>query len=152
MRDKVGVYSDAGFPNYPPPNASGYPERVDVSRRLAMFYGNFPDYYETFRPKLDGPFVPSVRNDKDYVANQRYKDVPGRDAARRQSAAERRHRNAYDGRRRADGDGTRIRGLPRLHGERRGVPGDGERARPRPALAGRDGVPDAGGRSGDVDA
>ena len=59
MRDKVGVYSDAGFPNYPPPNANGYPERVDVSRRLAMFYGNFPDYYETYRPKLDGPFVPS---------------------------------------------------------------------------------------------
>ena len=77
MRDKVGVYSDAGFPNYPPPNASGYPERVDVSRRLAMFYGNFPDHYETFRPKLDGPFVPSVRNEKDYVANQRYKDLPG---------------------------------------------------------------------------
>jgi len=77
MRDKVGVYSDAGFPNYPPPNANGYPESVDVSRRLAMFYGNFPDHYETFRPKLDGPFVPSVRNDKDYVANQKYKDLPG---------------------------------------------------------------------------
>jgi alkaline phosphatase len=77
MRDKVGVYSDAGFPNYPPPNASGYPERVDVSRRLAMFYGNFPDYYETFRPKLDDPFVPSVRNDKVYIANQKYTDQPG---------------------------------------------------------------------------
>jgi alkaline phosphatase len=77
MRDKIGVYSDAGFPNYPPPNASGYPERVDVSRRLAVFYGNFPDYYETYGPKLDGPFVPSVRNDKDYVANQKYKDAPG---------------------------------------------------------------------------
>jgi len=77
MRDKVGVYQDAGFPNYPPANASGYPERVDVSKRLAMFYGNFPDHYETWRPKLEGPFVPSVRKDKDFVANERYKDIPG---------------------------------------------------------------------------
>ena len=78
MRDKVGVYSEAGFPNYPAPDKDGYPPSVDVTRRLAMFYGNFPDYYETFRPKLDGPFVPSVQNDKkQYVASQKYKDAPG---------------------------------------------------------------------------
>ena len=78
MRDKVGVYAEAGFPNYPPADKEGYPPSVDVSRRLAMFYGNFPDYYETYRPKLDGPFVPSVQNEsKQYVASGRYKDVPG---------------------------------------------------------------------------
>jgi len=77
MRDKVGVYSDAGFPNYPAPDADGYPPRVDVSRRLAMFYGNFPDYYETFAPHLEGPNVPAVKKDKDYVANTAYKDTPG---------------------------------------------------------------------------
>lgn len=77
MRDKVGVYNDAGFPNYPQADAAGYPPSVDVSRRLAMFYGNFPDYYETFRPHLDGPNVPAVKKDKDYVANAQYKDVPG---------------------------------------------------------------------------
>jgi alkaline phosphatase len=78
MRDKVGIYSEAGFPNYPAPDKDGYPPTVDVSRRLAMFYGNFPDYYETFRPKLDGPFVPAGQNDrKQYVANERYKDAPG---------------------------------------------------------------------------
>jgi len=77
MRDKVGVYSEAGFPNYPEPDKDGYPPSVDVSRRLAMFYGNFPDHYETFRPKLDGPNVPAVSKDKLYVANEQYKDVPG---------------------------------------------------------------------------
>jgi alkaline phosphatase len=77
MRDKVGVYSDAGFPNYPEPDTEGYPQRVDVSRRLAMFYGNFPDYYETFRPHLDGPNVPAVKKGNDYAANELYKEAPG---------------------------------------------------------------------------
>ncbi|MBN9431770.1 MAG: alkaline phosphatase [Bosea sp.] len=78
MREKVGVYDKAGFPNYEDKNGDGYPDSVDVSRRLAIFANNFPDYYETFRPKLDGPFVPAVQNEKkEYVANEAYKDVPG---------------------------------------------------------------------------
>ncbi|WP_307279619.1 alkaline phosphatase [Labrys wisconsinensis] len=78
MREKVGVYADAGFPNYEHKNGTGYPDRVDVSRRLAVFASNFPDYYETFRPKMDGPFEPAVQNEKkEYVANEAYKDVPG---------------------------------------------------------------------------
>lgn len=78
MREKVGVYDKAGFPNYEDKNGDGYPDSVDVSRRLAIFANNFPDYYETFRPKLDGPFVPAVQNErKEYVANQAYKDVSG---------------------------------------------------------------------------
>ncbi|MER9235503.1 alkaline phosphatase [Mesorhizobium sp. M0622] len=78
MRDKVGVYADAGFPNYTDENGDGYPDKVDVTRRLAIFASNFPDYYETFRPKLDGPFEPAVQNGaKQYIANEKYKDVPG---------------------------------------------------------------------------
>jgi alkaline phosphatase len=77
MREKVGVYAQAGFPDYGPPDKDGYPVRVDVARRLAMFYGNFPDHYETFRPHLDGPFVPTVRKGEAYVANEQYKDAPG---------------------------------------------------------------------------
>ncbi|WP_342362517.1 alkaline phosphatase [Terrarubrum flagellatum] len=78
MREKVGTYADAGFPNYVDSDGDGYPDRVDVSRRLAMFANNFPDYYETFRPKLDDPFVPAIQNDKkQYVANEAYKNVPG---------------------------------------------------------------------------
>ncbi|MDT4858646.1 hypothetical protein FQZ97_931250 [compost metagenome] len=43
-----------------------------------MFVSNFPDHYETFSPKLDGPFEPAVKNEKDeYVANEAYKDMPG---------------------------------------------------------------------------
>jgi alkaline phosphatase len=78
MRDKVGVYADAGYPNYPPANAEGYPDRLDVSKRLAVFFANFPDHYETFRPKPDGVFTPAIQApDKTYVANEQYKSVPG---------------------------------------------------------------------------
>jgi alkaline phosphatase len=78
MRDKVGVYEKAKYPNYPAADVDGYPARVDVSRRLAVFFADYPDYYETFRPKLDGPFVPAVAGaDKNQVANPRYKAEPG---------------------------------------------------------------------------
>jgi alkaline phosphatase len=78
MREKVGTYAEAGFPNYEDKNGDGYPDRVDVSRRLAIFANNGPDHYETFRPKLDGPFVPAIQNEKkEYVANEEYKNVPG---------------------------------------------------------------------------
>ncbi|MDH6266935.1 alkaline phosphatase [Rhizobium sp. SG_E_25_P2] len=78
MREKVGVYAGAGFPNYEDNNGDGFPDKVDVSRRLAVFSSNFPDYYETFRPKMDGPFEPAIENEKkEYVANPAYKDVPG---------------------------------------------------------------------------
>jgi alkaline phosphatase len=78
MRDKVGVYDKAGYPNYPAPDAEGYPAKVDVSKRLAIFFADFPDYYETFRPKLDKTFTPAVQNEKkEYVANEAYKEVPG---------------------------------------------------------------------------
>ena len=79
MRERVGTYDKAGFPNYPAPDADGYPNRVDVSRRIAIFSAAAPDYYETFRPKLDNPNLPAVEGkDKGtYVANEQYKDVPG---------------------------------------------------------------------------
>ncbi|GGC63811.1 alkaline phosphatase [Chelatococcus reniformis] len=78
MREKIGVYAAAGFPNYEDKDGDGYPDRIDVSRRLAMFAADFPDYYETFRPKLDGPFEPTVPKGKqEFVANEAYRDVPG---------------------------------------------------------------------------
>jgi len=78
MRNKVGVYEGAGFPNYPAPDADGYPHKVDVSRRLRMVFGNTPDHYDTFRPFIDGEFVPALKNgDGVMVANEKYKDVPG---------------------------------------------------------------------------
>ena len=78
MRNKVGTYAEAGFPNYPAPDAEGYPGQVDVSRRLRLTFGAFPDYYDTFRPFMDGEFVPTLRNAEGVmVANEKYKDVPG---------------------------------------------------------------------------
>ncbi|MGE7370271.1 alkaline phosphatase [Neorhizobium sp. NPDC001467] len=78
MREKVGTYAEAGFPNYEDKNGDGYPDKVDVSRRLFLNANNGPDHYETFRPKLDGPFAPAIQNErKEYVANEQYKDVPG---------------------------------------------------------------------------
>jgi alkaline phosphatase len=78
MREKVGTYAAAGFPNYTDENGDGYPDKIDVTRRLFLSANNGPDHYETFRPKMDGPFVPAIQNEqKEYVANQAYKDVPG---------------------------------------------------------------------------
>src|ERR1700704_6746778 len=79
MRERVGIYERAGFPNYGTPDAEGYPARVDVSWRLALFSASLPDHYETFRPKLDGPNDPTVAGKEPgtYVANERYKNVPG---------------------------------------------------------------------------
>jgi alkaline phosphatase len=79
FRERVGVYDKAGFPNYPAPDAEGYPSRVDVSRRLAIFSASLPDHYETFRPKLDDPNAPTVKGDEagTFKANEKYKDVPG---------------------------------------------------------------------------
>jgi alkaline phosphatase len=79
LRERVRVYEHAGFPNYPAPNAEGYPARVDVSRHLALFSASLPDHYETLRPKLDNPNEPTVagKDANTYVANERYKSVPG---------------------------------------------------------------------------
>jgi alkaline phosphatase len=79
LRERVSVYEKAGFPNYPAPDAEGYPSRVDVSRRLAIFSASLPDHYETFRPKLDNPNEPTVKGEAPgtFKANEKYKDVPG---------------------------------------------------------------------------
>jgi len=77
MRNKVGTYEDAGFPDYQP-NDEGYPVSVDVPRRIRFVFGATPDYYDTFKPFLDGEFVPAIKNaDGTMVANEKYKDIPG---------------------------------------------------------------------------
>jgi alkaline phosphatase len=82
LRDKLGVYQNSTLPNYPAPNAAGYPERIDVSRRLAFVFGAFPDYCDTGHPHLDGENVPAIAgSNRDFVANEKYCNVPG--AARR---------------------------------------------------------------------
>lgn len=73
LREKVGIYAGAGYPNYPKADIQGYPNQIDVSKRLAFFYGNYPDHYETLHPKMDGTFVPAIKGEGGkYVANPKY--------------------------------------------------------------------------------
>jgi alkaline phosphatase len=83
LRDKLGTYAESGFPNYPAANAQGYPEKVDVSRRLAFVFGATPDYCDLGKPYLEGENVPAVAgaSKSTYVANEKYCTAPG--AARR---------------------------------------------------------------------
>lgn len=60
-REKLGIYEKAQFPNYPPPDAQGYPPSVDVSRRLALLFAAYPDHCFSDRPHLDGEFVPTQK-------------------------------------------------------------------------------------------
>ena len=73
LREKVGTYAEAGYPNYPKADVQGYPNQIDVSKRLAFFYGNYPDHYETMHPKLDGTFVPAIKGENGkFIANPKY--------------------------------------------------------------------------------
>ena len=60
-RDKLATYGSAKFPNYPAPNADGYPSTVDVSRRLAVMFGAYPDHCFSGKPYTEGEFVPAVK-------------------------------------------------------------------------------------------
>jgi len=71
-RDRLGVYADAKFPNYPKADADGYPATIDVSRRLAFMFAGFPDHCATSKPHLDGPFMPTEEKDKKFVAVESY--------------------------------------------------------------------------------
>ena len=78
MREKVGVYAEAGYPNYEDKDKDGFPDNFAPSKRLAVFFGAHPDYYETYRPYPDKTFNPAVKNEKgEYVADDTYKNVEG---------------------------------------------------------------------------
>jgi len=72
LRDKLGVYAEAKFPNYPKADEDGYPRSVDVSRRLAFVFAGFPDHCASGKPYLAGPFKPTEEKDKQAVANEVY--------------------------------------------------------------------------------
>jgi len=75
LRDKLGTYADAGFPNYPASDKDGYPATVDVSKRLAFTFGAYPDHCTSGKPFLAGEFVPakpSAADTQTQVANEEY--------------------------------------------------------------------------------
>ncbi len=71
-RAKLGVYGAAGFPNYPAPDESGYPPSPDVSKRLALLFGAYPDHCFSGKPNLSGEFQPTQPgpDGKTTVANE----------------------------------------------------------------------------------
>jgi len=80
-RESVSTYAKAKYPTYPKPDDEGYPQTVLASRHLNIVYGSHPDYYETYLPKLNGAFEPTVCTKKDpkddsrcltYSANPKY--------------------------------------------------------------------------------
>jgi len=74
QRDKVVTGAKAGFPNYVDADKDGYPDDPFPTHRLAIGWGNHPDYWETFSPKPNGTFNPTVKNEKgQYVADDQYK-------------------------------------------------------------------------------
>jgi alkaline phosphatase len=79
MRSRLGTYQLSKFPNYPAPNADGYPDRVDVSRRLAFVFSTYPDSCDSGRPYLDGENVPAVEGETKgvFVANEKNCSMPG---------------------------------------------------------------------------
>ena len=72
LRDKLGIYADARFPNYAAAGDDGYPPSIDVSRRLAFVFAGFPDHCTSGRPYLSDPFKPTEQKDKQAVANEVY--------------------------------------------------------------------------------
>jgi alkaline phosphatase len=72
LRDKLAVYNEAKFPNYPRPDGDGYPATVDVSRRLAFMFAGFPDHCTSGRPSLAGPFKPTEERENKAVANETF--------------------------------------------------------------------------------
>ena len=78
-REKLGIYAEAKFPNYPAPNSEGYPASVDVSRRLAFNFGSYPDHCFNAQPYLDGENVPAVAGPTkgEFIANEKYCSQPG---------------------------------------------------------------------------
>jgi Alkaline phosphatase len=135
-RDKVGVYEAAGFPNYPLPNGDGYSSRLDVSRRLAIFFAGFPDYYETSRPKLDDPFVPrGARSGQDLRGQSPVPRRPRGDASRGEPPPQFEHRGAHRRGRGAHRLRARFRSDHRLPRQHRRVPHHGRVARARASEA-----------------
>lgn len=77
-REKIGTYDWAGYPDYKDADGDGYPDRLDVPKRLAFFFSAYPDHYETWGPKLDAPFEPTQAASKGvYTANEKYRNKPG---------------------------------------------------------------------------
>lgn len=67
-KDAARVYEEAKFPTYYDGNGDGFPDALDVDRKLFVGFGIKPDYYEDYRTD-PVPSAPAVNKDDVYVAN-----------------------------------------------------------------------------------
>jgi alkaline phosphatase len=79
LRDKLGIYNQSKFPNYPVSDVDGYPSTVDVSRRLAFVYGAYPDHCTSGKPSVAGENRPTEPNATKtaMIANEQTCTAPG---------------------------------------------------------------------------
>jgi alkaline phosphatase len=72
-REHLETYQNSKFPDYKP-DANGYPETVDLKRRLAFTFGSYPDHCFDAKPHLEGEFAPAAAGSVKgtYVANETY--------------------------------------------------------------------------------
>jgi alkaline phosphatase len=68
-REAVRVYDQAKFPDYHDADGDGFPDKVEVSRSLAIHWANHPDYYENYKV-LQEPLAPTVKEGEKWVANK----------------------------------------------------------------------------------
>ncbi|MFD0716902.1 alkaline phosphatase [Paenibacillus sp. GCM10027626] len=73
LRELVGTYEDSKFPTYADSNGDGFPDNPDADWKLAVGWGNHPDYNDDFltNPKPISPTIqdPNVKDKTWYIAN-----------------------------------------------------------------------------------
>jgi alkaline phosphatase len=69
-REAVRVYADAKFPDYQDNDGDGFPDKVAVTRPLAIHWANHPEFYENYKVN-DEPLLPTVQEGDKWIANKK---------------------------------------------------------------------------------
>lgn len=73
LREHIGTYADSKFPTYVDADGDGFPDNPDSAWKLAIGWGNHPDYNENYltNPKPISPTIqdPAVTDKSWYIAN-----------------------------------------------------------------------------------
>ncbi len=73
LRELVGTYADSKFPTYVDANKDGFPDNPDSDWKIAVGWGNHPDYNEDYltNPVPINPTIqdPTIKDKAYYIAN-----------------------------------------------------------------------------------
>lgn len=77
-REAVGIYNESTFPTYVDTNGDGLPDNWDPSQKLAVGFGNRPDYRDDFffNPR---PLSPTIQDPNAPQGTERFIPNPERD-------------------------------------------------------------------------